>query len=45
MSRSPHLSRRDWLAVTGATALDLLLARGAQAQSFDPRTPVELDRD
>jgi alpha-L-fucosidase len=45
MSRSPTLSRRDWLAVTGATALDLLLARGAQAQYFDSRTPTQLDRD
>jgi alpha-L-fucosidase len=50
MSRSPHLSRRDWLAVIGATALDLMLTRGANAQSFDPhtidsRTPAQLDRD
>ena len=39
------LSRRDWFAVTGATALDLLLTRGAEAQTFDPRTPTDLDRD
>src|SRR5215469_13005488 len=45
MSNSSNLSRRDWLAVTGGVALDLLLAQAAKAQSFDPRTPVELDRD
>ena len=45
MSRSFDLSRRDWFAVTGGVALDLLLGQGARAGSFDPRTPVELDRD
>ena len=42
---SRPLSRRQWLAVTGGTALDLLLAPRAKAQSFDSRTPTELDRD
>jgi alpha-L-fucosidase len=45
MRFSPDPSRRDWFAVTGGVALDLLLAKGAKAAPFDPRTPVQLDRD
>lgn len=38
-------SRRQWLALTAGAGLCLSLGQKAAAQTADPRTPVELDRD
>src|SRR5690348_2286572 len=45
MRRAPHLSRREWLAVTAGAGLSAALTGPAFAQGTDHTTPTERDRE